>query len=419
MLSVADIEDANLGRAMSAMAADPHQQPGQDYVGRLKMPGAPKTTAFDDFSPIDMSLVPSGLSVRLPLIDNRSLMARMTSVDGQLVDFAAWKVRDSDAVPTFVDPDTGSATYALPPSPKIVGIPLPGPQVAAATGPGYWDELRASRQADYQAMQDEAVASASPRKYVAAKLASIAGDVGQDMLSLGYAAYSLTTNPDARALAVKTASYVTDHPEVLAEAVTDSANRFIQEPGSEKAYSLAAFGLGIVASAGAGRLVGWGGELASDGIAFRGITSAAPELQAFSRIRYSTGLLDKSFDPLPVDQGFLDQFVRTDPALSSVKLSARPVISFDLPEGTVGRSRLAYDMETNTFAKISEIGPEAFDNRSELVGTVVHEETHLRFGDKLQRNSERFIQIDSAGMEENYVIRVEQRFLRMQSRVGR
>jgi hypothetical protein len=80
---------------------------------------------------------------------------------------------------------------------------------------------------------------------------------------------------------------------------------------------------------------------------------------------------------------------------------------------------LKWDWETNTSTKVSEIGPEAFRNRNSLVGTVVHEETHLRFGGQLQAGNERYLRIDSLGLEEDYVLRVEDRFLRMQSRAGR
>jgi hypothetical protein len=140
---------------------------------------------------------------------------------------------------------------------------------------------------------------------------------------------------------------------------------------------------------------------------------------ASNRVRYSSGLLDKSFDPLPVDQAVLNQFVRNDPALSNVRLSAQPTLTFDLRDGTVGRSRLIYDSETNTYTKVSEIGPGAFRNRSELVGTIVHEEVHLRFGDKLERGSERFLKLDAMGLEEAYVRGVENRYLLMQQKAGR
>jgi hypothetical protein len=106
-------------------------------------------------------------------------------------------------------------------------------------------------------------------------------------------------------------------------------------------------------------------------------------------------------------------------ALSNVRLSAKPQISAELPVGTIGRSRQLYEWETNTFTDISEIGPGAFRNRNTLVGTVAHEETHLRFGHRLNQGNERYLQMDSLGLEENYVRRVEERFIRMQERAGR
>ncbi len=138
-----------------------------------------------------------------------------------------------------------------------------------------------------------------------------------------------------------------------------------------------------------------------------------------TRINSSQRLLDESFDPIPFDQGVLDHIVQTDPALSNVRLSARPQISIDLPDGTIGRSRQAYDWETNIFTDISEIGPGAFRNRNSLIGTIAHEETHLRFGHKLKQGNERYLRMDSLGVEEDYVRRVEARFLRMQERAER
>ena len=107
-------------------------------------------------------------------------------------------------------------------------------------------------------------------------------------------------------------------------------------------------------------------------------------------------------------------------ALANVRLSARPLISVDLPEGVIGQSRLVLlDRETNTFGKMSELGPGAFRNRNSLIGTIVHEETHLRFGDRLNLGVDRYRRMDAAGLEESYVQRVEDRFLRMQERAGR
>jgi hypothetical protein len=213
-------------------------------------------------------------------------------------------------------------------------------------------------------------------------------------------------------------------------SVKEAAVAFWELPAGEKADAVYKGVIGVLAGGGSFKAAGGVGRLANltgkgktrtdvgdldDGASVRGGANTPNT----SRINYSQRLLDDSFDPIPFDQGVLDHVVQIDPALSNVRLSARPQISADLPDGTFGLSRQAFDWETNTFTDISEIGPIGFRNRNTLIGTLIHEETHLRFGHRLSQGNERYLRMDSLGIEESYVQKVEERFLRMQKRAGR
>lgn len=105
-------------------------------------------------------------------------------------------------------------------------------------------------------------------------------------------------------------------------------------------------------------------------------------------------------------QALLNDAVFGDAALRNVRLGTYPVYDASLPVfGEFTASGL------NNFGV--KIGPQAFANRAELIGTIVHEETHLRFFQRLNAGGARTGAIDALGMEESYVRAVETRFLRM------
>jgi RHS repeat-associated protein len=106
-------------------------------------------------------------------------------------------------------------------------------------------------------------------------------------------------------------------------------------------------------------------------------------------------------------QALLNDAVFGDAALKNVSLGTFPF--YDASLQSFGRFTVS---GLNNFGVT--IGPQAFVNRTELIGTIVHEETHLRFFERLNSGGARTGAIDAAGMEEYYVRAVEARFLRMQ-----
>jgi hypothetical protein len=93
--------------------------------------------------------------------------------------------------------------------------------------------------------------------------------------------------------------------------------------------------------------------------------------------------------------------------LANLKLSAYPTYNPSLT--TLGRAEIkGIDM-------MSQVGPKAFTSRSELVGTIIHEEAHLRFGVRgLEWQNARIL---TWGTEEAYIQAVELRYLQMTGRV--
>jgi len=105
-------------------------------------------------------------------------------------------------------------------------------------------------------------------------------------------------------------------------------------------------------------------------------------------------------------QALLNETVFGDAALSNVRLGTSPIYDPSLPYyGEFSASGM------NNFGV--KIGPQAFSSRTELVGTIIHEETHLRFFQRLNAGGVRAQAIDAMGMEEDYVRAIEARFLRM------
>lgn len=103
-------------------------------------------------------------------------------------------------------------------------------------------------------------------------------------------------------------------------------------------------------------------------------------------------------------QAALNNALRS-PTLQNVTLRTQPVYNPTLE--TFGRSYAGgYD---NYW---SQIGNKAFSNEAELMGTIIHEETHLRIFERQLSGGARASALGAAA-EEAYVRRVEARFLRM------
>jgi hypothetical protein len=128
----------------------------------------------------------------------------------------------------------------------------------------------------------------------------------------------------------------------------------------------------------------------------------------------STRLLDTTLDPLPMGQDVLDHVVATDPALQNVRLSVAPTYTPYLGENVLGQATrdTAIDMQ-------NEVSSLAFQNRSSLVGTIVHEEMHLRIFQGAAEGNANYINLLQSGADEAYVQAVEARFLRLQNAAGR
>ncbi len=104
-------------------------------------------------------------------------------------------------------------------------------------------------------------------------------------------------------------------------------------------------------------------------------------------------------------QTLVDDVMRYD--LAKLKLSAYPTYNPKL--STLGRAEIrGVDMS-------SQVGPQAFTSRSELVGTIVHEEAHLRFG--VRSTNWQNARISKWGSEEAYIQAVELRYLKMTGRI--
>ena len=108
-------------------------------------------------------------------------------------------------------------------------------------------------------------------------------------------------------------------------------------------------------------------------------------------------------------QAWIDRVVKTDPALSNVKLSYRPCYS--------GRLK-CYGMATLEEPGVpgfTSIGRPSLASRRELVDTIIHEETHHRLWHRSQAGSLRaWSKIADPVAEEAYVEEVVYRFLRLQ-----
>ncbi len=135
---------------------------------------------------------------------------------------------------------------------------------------------------------------------------------------------------------------------------------------------------------------------------------------ASKNLQQSRNLVDDTLDPLPMGQDVLDDFVKTDPALQGLNLRVKPTFDPSLADDLYGQATryTAIDLE-------SAISPKTFRNRRQLVGTIAHEDLHLRIGQRIDRGSQRAFDLRRSGNEEAYVIEVERRFLEMQRRLGR
>jgi hypothetical protein len=113
-------------------------------------------------------------------------------------------------------------------------------------------------------------------------------------------------------------------------------------------------------------------------------------------------------------QDVLDHVVATDPALQNVRLSVAPTYTPYLGENVLGQATrdTAIDMQ-------NEVSSLAFQNRSSLVGTIVHEEMHLRIFQGAAEGNANYINLLQSGADEAYVQAVEARFLRLQNAAGR
>lgn len=138
------------------------------------------------------------------------------------------------------------------------------------------------------------------------------------------------------------------------------------------------------------------------------VSKSAPNRVASSGNGLSP-LLDGKLVP---GQHTLDAAVSSHPALRRVNFSARPQYEGTLEAFGEARRFNAIDGEI-------AIGSRAFRNNTELIGTLVHEEAHLRFFRRFKLNgpNSRASRIGLGG-EENYVRAVEARFLRMKGLTG-
>jgi len=131
-----------------------------------------------------------------------------------------------------------------------------------------------------------------------------------------------------------------------------------------------------------------------------------------SRASSGNGLPPILSDRLVPGQHTLDAAVSSHPALRRVNFSATPRYDGNLQDFGRATNYTAIDGDI-------AIGSRAFSNNTELIGTLVHEEAHLRFYRRLKLNgpNSRASRIGLGG-EEDYVRAVEARFLRMKGLVG-
>ena len=117
-------------------------------------------------------------------------------------------------------------------------------------------------------------------------------------------------------------------------------------------------------------------------------------------------------EPLVAGQHTLDAAIDNLPALSRVRFSAKPQFEAGLRPLGEARRYTAIDGDI-------AIGTRAFSSRTQLTGTLVHEEAHLRFFRRLKLNgpNSRAARIGLEG-EEAYIRAVEARFLRMKGLIG-
>ncbi|WP_265593489.1 RHS repeat-associated core domain-containing protein, partial [Verrucomicrobium sp. BvORR034] len=111
-------------------------------------------------------------------------------------------------------------------------------------------------------------------------------------------------------------------------------------------------------------------------------------------------------EPLVAGQHTLDAAISSHPALNNVRFSAAPQFDASLPDFGLATRYTAIDGDIS-------IGYMAFQNNMELIGTLVHEEAHLRFFRrmKLSGPKSRTARIGWDG-EEDYVRAVEARFIK-------
>jgi hypothetical protein len=113
-------------------------------------------------------------------------------------------------------------------------------------------------------------------------------------------------------------------------------------------------------------------------------------------------------------QDVLNHVVANDAALQNVRLSVAPTFTPYLGENVLGQATryTAIDME-------NQISSLAFRSRSDLIGTIAHEEMHLRIFQGAAEGNTRYMNLLNSGADEAYVRAVEARFLRLQNAAGR
>ena len=126
-------------------------------------------------------------------------------------------------------------------------------------------QSRASTDAYWQGVQDNAVANGSPLTYIGAHFMQLFGQSGHDLANAAVGVYNLATSSDARAAAVNSISYAATHPDVVINGIAQSVSDFAAKPFGEEMDSVFKFGVTSLATLGVSKPLFAAGELAVDG----------------------------------------------------------------------------------------------------------------------------------------------------------
>jgi LysM repeat protein len=143
-----------------------------------------------------------------------------------------------------------------PPTPSATAGP------AKPAEPDALAESRADAREFYEQAKENAVREGNPLKYIAAHFGELAADSGYNLAEAGRGLYRLATNEQTQQQALRTAAYLADHPEVLADMAVTAGKDFWNKPFEEKAEAIFKFGLEGLATAGVTKVAAAAGDVA-------------------------------------------------------------------------------------------------------------------------------------------------------------